>query len=262
MTVPIHPAARRSGESGGAHGEQSGHYGSRPAPTRMARTRFWALRGVGGLALVGVLAVPWWGRALLQRLAFFHVRAVQVEGTRYLDPALVVQRLEVDTLHSVWEELAPIERRLRELAMVRSVRVERRLPGTLVVHVEERVPVAFVPTGSGLDVRDVAGNVLPIDPLRTPLDVPVVMTPDSAVLRLLGELRVVEPELFRRVSDVRRTGDELRFRLYSTLVRARSDVSARRLADIKPVEADLARRDQRAAELDLRFRDQVIARLP
>jgi hypothetical protein len=34
-----------------------------------------------------------------------------------------------------------------------------------------------------------------------------------------------------------------------------------RLADIIPVEHDLARRGAHVAELDLRFRDQVIARL-
>lgn len=217
---------------------------------------------LGGLALAGILAVPWWGRAGLQRLAFFHVRAVQVEGARYLDPALVVQRLEVDTLRSIWEELAPIEHRVRELALVQDVVVQRKLPGTLVVHVTERTPVAYVSTESGLEVRDDEGHVLPIDPLRTPLDVPVVVTPDTMVLRLLGELRVTEPGLYRRLSDVRRTGDELRFTLLSIVVRTRADVSARRLADIIPVEADLARRDQRVAELDLRFRDQVIARLP
>jgi hypothetical protein len=31
---------------------------------------------------------------------------------------------------------------------------------------------------------------------------------------------------------------------------------------VTPVEADLARRHLRVAELDLRYRDQVIARLP
>ena len=45
------------------------------------------------------------------------------------------------------------------------------------------------------------------------------------------------------------------------VIRAMSDVSAARLADLVPVESDLARRRARVAELDLRYRDQVIARL-
>jgi cell division protein FtsQ len=45
-------------------------------------------------------------------------------------------------------------------------------------------------------------------------------------------------------------------------VLASGDVTADRLSDIIPVEQDLARRHVKAVELDLRFRDQVIARLP
>jgi len=50
--------------------------------------------------------------------------------------------------------------------------------------------------------------------------------------------------------------------LAGTPVRAMHDVSAARLAEIEPVEQDLARRGLHAAELDLRYKDQVIARLP
>jgi cell division protein FtsQ len=39
-------------------------------------------------------------------------------------------------------------------------------------------------------------------------------------------------------------------------------VTVQRLADILPVERDLATRQLRASELDLRYREQVIARLP
>ena len=44
-------------------------------------------------------------------------------------------------------------------------------------------------------------------------------------------------------------------------VRLPLDLSVERLADIFPVESDLARRQARVGELDLRYRDQVIARL-
>ena len=236
--------------------------GSAPVARRVGRGARWRRRLAWGLALLVLLAVPWWGRAALQRLDFFHVRAVDVQGTRFLDPAVVVRQLHVDTLHSIWDELEPLERRLRELPQVQDVTVRRRLPGTLLVEVEEHEPVAFVTTGTGLEVRDADGRVLPIDPSRVPVDLPVITSPDSAVLQLLGDLRERAPALYRRVSHVSRSdAGELRLRLFSTTVRASSDVTARRLSDILLVEAELARRRQRAAELDLRFRDQVIARL-
>jgi cell division protein FtsQ len=40
-----------------------------------------------------------------------------------------------------------------------------------------------------------------------------------------------------------------------------ADVSVDRLAELVPVEQDLARRRLRAVEIDLRYRDQVIARV-
>ena len=43
-------------------------------------------------------------------------------------------------------------------------------------------------------------------------------------------------------------------------MRAPATVDAQRLAEVMPVTADLARRHVRVAELDLRYRDQVVAR--
>lgn len=233
------------------------------AAERAPRRRRRLLRLVAwGLALPVLLTLPWWGRAGLRQLDFFHVRSVEVVGARYLDPAVVASRLAVDTLHSVWDELRPLELRVAGHPQVESVTVERRLPGTLVVRIEERAPVAFVSTAVGLQVLDARGRVLPIDPSRTPVDLPVLAGVDTALLGVLGELRATRPELFRRVSEVRQSGrDELVFRFHSISVRASRGVSATRLAEVEPVEADLARRNVRPVELDLRFRDQVIARL-
>jgi len=44
-------------------------------------------------------------------------------------------------------------------------------------------------------------------------------------------------------------------------VRTMQDVTLERLAEIEPVEADLNRKQLHPLELDLRYRDQVIARL-
>lgn len=214
------------------------------------------------LALVALLGVPWWGRAALRRLDFFHVRSVEVTGARYLDPADVVRRLAVDTLRSIWDELAPLEQRVLAHPQVRAVTIDRRLPGTLHVRVEEHAPVAFAPAASGMRVLDARGRELPIDPSRIAVDLPIVAAdPDTTLLRVLGELRAADSAFYGRVSEARRVGrDELAFRLPETTVRVRPSVGARRFADLRPVEADLARRQLRATELDLRFRDQVIAR--
>jgi hypothetical protein len=91
----------------------------------------------------------------------------------------------------------------------------------------------------------------------------------------------VEPRVFARIEEARRTGkDEILLTLAprpedsggvagnsampqrkSLRVRVPLDLSVERLADIFPVESDLARRQVHVGEIDLRYRDQLIARL-
>jgi cell division protein FtsQ len=215
------------------------------------------------LIAVGVAATSlWWGPRLLSRLAYFHLRRVEVRGAHYLQPSDVLARMRVDTSTSIWSDTHVLERRVALHPQVRAVEIERKLPGTLVVQVTENLPVAFIPSAGGLRAVDVSGKTLPIDPSRVNVDLPVLAKPDTALLRLLADVRGRSPALFDRISNVRRVGrNEVALALPTVLVRALPDVSAERLADIIPVESDLARRGARATELDLRFRDQVIARL-
>ena len=222
------------------------------------------IRGVGFLLALGiVVGAPWWGPQALARLDFFHARRVIFEGVRYARPTELVARLKVDTLQSVWQPLEPLAERVGAHPMVASVVVERQLPGTLLLRVVEREPVAYVPRQGRLEPADATGRPLPIDPARYPLDVPVAASADSALLHLLDGLRKDAPRLYARVSHGERAGtDEMRFELGGVTVRTTSDVTVARFKDILPVEADLARNNLRAVELDLRFRDQVIARQP
>ena len=149
------------------------------------------------------------------------------------------------------------------------------MPGTIVVTIKENLPVALIQTPTGLLPYDSLGKQLPIDPARTSLDLPIVATDDPVLLKLVGAIRATEPDVFARIDEVRRTGrDEILLTLSrgptagavppeskTLLVRVPVGLSVERLADIFPVESDLARRQVRVGELDLRYRDQVIARL-
>jgi cell division protein FtsQ len=228
------------------------------APSRDRRWRLVAL----GVIVLALVTSPWWGRAALRRMAFFRVRNVEIVGARYLQASDVVARLAVDTTASVWDDLERLEARVRSHPQVAGVEIGRRLPGTLVVRVTENLPVALVPSRGGFQAVDARGRPLPIDPSRSNVDLPIVARRDTALLRLMADVRRVSPALYARVSEVRRAGQgEIVVRLVSVPVRAAVQVTAERLAEIIPVEEDLARRGAAVAELDLRFRDQVIARL-
>jgi cell division septal protein FtsQ len=230
-------------------------------------------RWVGlALAVIIVASAPWWGRRVLARMAFFRVRAVTVVGTRYIAPRDVIARLGVDSTTSVWVNLRPLQARVAAMPGVRSAAVERDLPATLVVRITESEPIALAPVPGGdgsLRAYDDAGRLLPLDPTRAGLNIPVVADLDRRVFQLLAGVRTGAPAVYAAISSVRRDGpSDLVFTMTDggepgEIVRARADVTPARLADVGPVRHDLARRagTVRYTELDLRYRDQVIARL-
>jgi cell division protein FtsQ len=241
--------------------------GSASSPAQSGKST-WLARGrlmLGALLALGLLASPLWGPRLLGMLDFFRVRKVEVLGLRYTPPGEVLDRLHVDTTRSVWEPLEPLAARVASHPQVASVVVTRKLPGTLVVDVTERRPVALVSAGTTLRAVDERGVLLPLDPSRTPVDAPVVTAAprETAVYHLLGTMQREAPRLYARISSIRSIGSgELLVQVADLPVRTMTSVTLARLSDIEPVERDLARRQLRASELDLRYRDQVIARLP
>jgi cell division septal protein FtsQ len=237
---------------------------------------------IGTLFLVALMMAGARGaRSAARQMAFFRVRQVEIRGVRYLQPAEILARLKIDTLTSLWDDLEPLRERVRQHPQVTSVTITRRMPGTLVVTVQENQPVALIETSAGLLPYDSLGHLLPIDPTRSSLDLPVVATLDPVLLKLVGAIRRQEPRVFARIEEVRRTGrDEILLTLSrspgdatgvaaDTLLSERKTLRVRvpiglsvgRLADIFPVESDLARRHAHVGELDLRYRDQLIARL-
>ncbi len=253
---------RRGSAAVGAAADEGAPAGA-GAGTRWTRVR----RIVGAVALAGIagatVGAPWWGPRALARLDYFHVRRIEFDGIRYTKAPELIEALQVDTTQSVWQPLEPLAARLAANPLVASVVVERRLPGTVVVHVVEREPVALVPMLGRLQPSDAGGRPLPINPAMVPLDVPIASSADSALLALLDGLRRSAPELYARVTYARRASpQELRVELGPLTVRTMPEVTVARFKDILPVEADLARNRLRVVELDLRFRDQVIARQP
>jgi len=218
--------------------------------------------GLSTLAVV-VIGSVFWVPLVLRPLDFFHVRRVVVRGVRYLDGRALVRQMQIDTTVSIWDALGPYTARLASHRQIRSVRLSRRLPSTVIVTIEEITPIALAPSqGGGLRAYDEGGRALPLDPTRVDVDLPILSRADTSLLRLLGDLKRIDPAMYARVSEVERTGREEAIVFLSSLpVRVRSTIPADRFAELRAVEEDLVRRGVKYVELDLRFSDRVIVRL-
>jgi cell division septal protein FtsQ len=221
-------------------------------------------RAIGLSALaIALIGSVFWVPLVLRPLDFFHVRRVVVRGVRYLDGRALVRQMQIDTTVSIWDALGPYSARLASHRQIRSVRLSRRLPSTVIVTVDEITPIALAPSqGGGLRAYDEEARALPLDPTRVDVDLPILSRADTSLLRLLGDLKRIDPAMYARVSEVERTGrDEAIVFLSSLPVRVRSTIPADRFAEVRAVEEDLTRRGVKYVELDLRFSERVIVRL-
>ena len=220
--------------------------------------------GAGALAVALWLGTP----ALLRRLAFFRVRQVELVGVQHLPPEAVLAALRLPAGASVFEDTRRLADRVEGLPGVALARVVRRLPAALKVIVREEEPVAFVPGlrgeagGGGLAVVDARGRVLPFDPARTGLDLPLAATADSGVLAVLALIQSVDPALFQEITAARRLGSrgDVVLEWGPRLVLLRRDAGPEVIQAVVLVAQDLALKARPYTELDARYAGQVVVR--
>lgn len=229
------------------------------------------------MLLVVAASAPAWGPPVLQRVDAFRVERVEVSGIRLVAPQEVLSASGIRAGDNVWDDAAKWEEALRRHPVLADAQVTRRLPGTLRVRVREKAPVALLDAGT-LRPATAGGEILPVDPARVPVDLPIVRTRrageaarDSLARPLLAEiarLSGLDPELGARISEVRRApGGELSLLLAQPAAElvVPAGAGARRLRELRAVlrELDRAAAAGRGRPLvDLRFEDQIVVRFP
>jgi len=210
-------------------------------------------------AVVG--AVAWaFAPRVLRKIDFFRVRRVELVGVEYLGRDEVMRGLGLGRKASVFDDLAPIERRAKGIPGVLDAEVSRRPPGTLRVTVTEVPPVALVPARGGMVAMDATGRMLPFDPSVAAPDLPLTPRSDSLVGRLLGQIRAVDPALFAQVGSAERDGGAVILAVAKRRLIFRPDASMETIRAVTAVAQDLARLKKNWRELDGRWAGQVIVR--
>ena len=139
------------------------------------------------------------------------VTDIQVDGRSTTDTATILAALDAHAGSPILAvSPARAKQQLEGLPWVRSAAIERRLPGTLYVHLVERRPLAvWQHDGGKLDLIDRDGAVIPVTDLSRFAKLPSVIGDDQARrgAAQLIDLLASEPELAARVSALTMVGD-------------------------------------------------------
>lgn len=227
-----------------------------------------------GLAVLVTLAAQ--APLLLRRMDAFRVERVEVLGTRYLAPHEALAVSGIADTSSIFDDPGPWRAALLRHPLVADVKIERKLPRTLIVTIVEVEPVALVRTPE-LRPVDAKGRMLPIDPAGAVLDVPIVggvvsVTEDGriegdtavALIDVAARLARTAPTFAVRVSEVVPAADgAVRLLLReppSAEVLLPAALDGKRLEQLRLTIQDLERRQEMAdvRRIDVRFRDQVV----
>jgi len=138
----------------------------------------------------------------------FAVRHLEIAGTQHTARADVdrVMRQYIGT-NLFHLDIARLRRDLSSLQWVSRVEIEKKLPDTLRVHIVERTPVALAGNGVVSYVDEHGTAFAELTPSVGDPDLPLITGARGADLArcvaILRELRVHDPEIYARISEVR-----------------------------------------------------------
>lgn len=199
--------------------------------------------------------------------AGFRVEQIEITGAKRMD-RMTVYAVALDqrsrAMPSV--DLDQVRQSLLRYGWIADAHVSRRLPDTLLIHIDERVPAAVWQDQGQLTLIDAAGVLLePVDPARVPTGLPLVIGPgadrrEPEYQALLG----AAPELKGKVRAAAWVGNrrwDLTFDSGETL-KLPEDGAREALALFAKRNAEHALLGRGWVSFDLRNPDRMVARKP
>lgn len=170
--------------------------------------------GAPRLGLALSLVVIALGALLFLNSGFFDLDEVHVTGLTRLTRAEVLALAGLEKPVNIFKVVPGVVcRKISSDPRVRAVKVERRLPGKVSIHIDERVPLFGIPYGGELILIGSGGVVLPSDPGLDSLPVALGLEPkpyrlgervtDAGVLAVVDLLTQASPEILDRISEIK-----------------------------------------------------------
>jgi cell division protein FtsQ len=248
----------------------------------MARRQAAALRlgglALGGIAVFGLVAALWTsgtltaaGRGIhgavmgLTVAAGFSVQEVLVEGRRSVDGGVIMAALGVGRGDPIFD-LDPdaAQTALLDVPWIKVASVERRLPDTVFVRIEERMPLALWQNNQSFSLIDREGHVLPVPSLADYPDLPMVVGGDAAgTAATLIDALSKTPDIARRIRSAMRVGGrrwDLTLDNHVTVKLPDGDVAVA-LARLDEAQRKDSVLDRDIVAVDLRLGDRMVIQL-
>lgn len=255
---------------------------TRRPPTRRAGTfGRWLKRGLIVGAIAGLSGASWfgWQSGQLQTLLAngqdkiialsakggFRVEDVEVAGRRETNPKALLAAAGIkrgDPILAFDPEMA--RKQIESLPWVSSAAVERRLPDTVTITIQERKPIALWQHNERISLIDADGNNLGSVAIESAPQLPLVVGGDAPAhaAELLGML-ADHPELARRVQASSWIGSRRWDLKLDNGIEIRLPESgvAEALAQVADAETSSRLFERNIAAIDLRLSGKMIVRL-
>lgn len=161
------------------------------------------------------------------------VQKVVVEGARILSAKQIASLAGVPAKSQLYGvDLFTIRQRLMKQPFIRSVRVNREVPGTLMIEVEEREPVASL-GGGQIRYVDAEGMVLPYVNTSIALDLPVIS--GLADIQEVQAGKIFESEDLAEALELLQTAQQIDSSVYHFI----SEINMSRGEDVVLYSADV-----------------------
>ncbi len=206
--------------------------------------------------LLGAVALA---RHFLPQAGFFQARRVEIVGLHYLTETEILRALDLERPRPITAPVDSLAAVARRLPGVASVRVTRRLPGTIRIDLLEEEPIALASGDEGLVLLDHRGRPLPFDPTRRNGSFPVADS-GAFVATLLTRVMLTDPLWYDELETVRREGDHLVFTAGRRRVRLDPAADRQTLRGVGAVRAYLTEAGIAWREIDGRYRGRVFVR--
>jgi len=211
------------------------------------------------------------GSFIFLRSPFFAVKAYEVYGNQRVSKEEIISRMGQKGSNIFAFDLDKARKSIEASPWVEKALCERKLPGTIVVRVQERKPLAFVPVHDKIFLIDASGRILGEDDgsspsLRAFTGVNEEVIPGQFLdsqkygwgLRVLSSLEGISRE---KVNEVNVQDGDCTLILDDSckvFLGKESGELERRLALLESILIDLDRNKEIAEYIDLRFQKPVL----